>query len=140
MSESNVCASFMFTDPLPVTSSAWVPIKAAVPVSERLVSGSGDVSLGEMEHALTQRCAYRPLGLECNALQRDAELIDLRVPAELLRLAQRASHVDRAPNRRIAADTLHMKCAQERRNIEVGQFRVGLGIEVAMQLRLAINL
>ena len=33
MSGSNVCASFMLTEPLPVTASACVPIKAAVPVT-----------------------------------------------------------------------------------------------------------
>src|SRR5450432_751741 len=33
-----------------------------------------------------------------------------------------------------------MKGAQERRNVEVGQYRVGPGVEVAMQLRLAVDL
>ena len=82
-----------------------------------------------------QRCAYRPLGLERDALQGDGELVDLRVSAKLLRLAQRTGHVDGAPDRRIAADTLHMKGAQKGRDIEVGQYAVGLGVEVAMQLR-----
>ena len=82
-----------------------------------------------------QRCAQRSRRLERDALQSDGELVDLRVSAELLRLAQRTGHVDRAPNGRIAADTLHMKGAQKGRDIEVGQHHVGLGLKVAMQLR-----
>ena len=68
-----------------------------------------------------QRCAQRSRSLERDALQGDGELVDLRVSAELLWLAQRTGNVDRSPNRRIAGDALHMKGAQKGSDIEIGQ-------------------
>jgi hypothetical protein len=121
MSGSKVCASFMLIEPVAGNRQLLVPVKAAVPVTARFGIRPGDVSLGEVEDPVMQRCAHRARSLERDALQGDGELVDLRVPAELLRLPQRAGQVDRAPNRRIAGDTLHMKGAQKGSDVEVGQ-------------------
>ena len=69
MSGSNVCASFMLTEPLPVTASAWSSIKAAVPVTDKIGVRSGDVSLGQMEHArhAAMRATVPSPGARCPA-------------------------------------------------------------------------
>ncbi len=87
-----------------------------------------------------QRRANGALTLERDALQGDGELIDLRIPAELLRLAQRTGNVDGASDRRVAGNCLHMKGTQKGRDIEVGQDQVGLGLKVSVQLCLALDL
>jgi hypothetical protein len=101
---------------------------------------AGDVGLGEVKYPGMQRCPQRSGCLERNSLQGDGELVDLRVSAELLRLPQRTGHVDRAPNGRIAGDTLHMKSAQDGGDIEVVQYDVCLRLKVATQGRLAFDL
>ena len=129
MSGSNVCASFMLMEPLPVTASACVPVKAAVPVTCKLVSGP--VICAEVR-CRTPSCSDArngPTPCERDALQRDVELVDLHISAKLLWLPQWTGNVDRAPDGGIAADTLHMKGAQKRRDVEVGQHHVGLGLE-----------
>ena len=96
------------------------PVKAAAPVTSILVSGPMMWAWVRLSTPLCSDARIGPCILERNALQSDGELVDLRVPAELLGLPQRTGHVDGASDRRISADALHMKCPQKGRDIEAG--------------------
>ena len=87
-----------------------------------------------------QRYAQWFRSLERYALQSDGELVNLRIPAELLWLPQRTGNVDRPPNRRIAGDALHMEGAEKGSDIEVSQDQLGLSLKVAVQGGLAFDL
>ena len=88
MSGSNVCASFMLMEPLPVTASACVPSQSRRTGDRQIGIRSGDMSLGQMQrprHAAMR--ATGPLPASAMPCRVTRELVNLRISAKLLWLA-----------------------------------------------------
>ena len=101
---------------------------------------AGDVQRIEMDDGMVERGMDAALALEMNAGNRDRQLLQAGLAAQLGEPRQRPLESDRAGQRGLAVEALHMGQLEQRADVEAGKIEFGLGGIVASQLGLAVRL